>query len=364
MNVIIPRSNMNEDQVLIADVAVTEGQHVEEGDTVCVVETTKVAVEVNAPAAGFVSKLHAGLNDVVDVGSTFCELDTEIDDSAQGQKATVPPGMPPRITAKAKKRARELGLDQELLPKDAVVDVEFVERVAQQYKASESAVTISHEVPIGDSGQCAVINGGGGHAAVVIDALRGSGARIEGAVDSIKPIGTEVLHGISVVGDEDMLGQLQAEGIKIAFVGVGGADDNLPRQKVFTNLKEKGFELPPVIHPEAYVGEGVEIGEGSLVLAGAVIGPRCRIGANVIINQGAQICHDSSIGDHSHLAPGALVAGYCKIGEHTVIGMAATILDHTCVGRNCLIHNGAAVVSGVPDGTVLTRDGQRFMREA
>lgn len=363
MKVSIPRANTNEDQVLIADVAVNEGQHVQEGSLLCVVETTKAAVEVYAPAAGVISRLHAATGEVVDVGTTFCDLDTATGDSVRERKAVVPSGGGPHITAKARKRALELGLDLDRLKKDAVIDVKAVEQLAQQDK-TRSNIVINHEMPINPDGPMAIINGGGGHAAAVIDALRGSGVRIEGAIDSLKPIGAEVLHGIRVVGREDMLTQMQARGVKLAFIGVGGAVDNMPRQKVYSRLKEQGFDLPPVIHPKAYVGEGVEIGEGSLVLAGAIIGPRCKIGANVIVNQSAQICHDSTIGDHCHLAPGALVAGYCEIGDYTVVGMAATVLDHTRVGRDCLIHNGAAVISDLPDRIEFARDGRRFRREA
>lgn len=364
MNVSIPRANTNEDQVLIADVAVSEGQHIEEGSLLCVVETTKAAVEVYAPAAGVVARLYAAKGDVVDVGTTFCDLDTARSGSVRERKAVVPRGGEPRITAKARKRALEMGLDLDQLPKDTVVDLEYVERLAEHGKAPSNAIVINHEKPIDPDAPLALINGGGGHAAAVIDALRGAGIRIEGVIDSIKPIGAEVLHGITVVGREDMLEQMWARGVKLAFIGVGGASDNMPRQRVYSRLKKQGFDLPPVIHPKAYVGEGVEIGEGSLVLAGAIIGPRCKIGANVIVNQSAQICHDSTIGDHCHLAPGALVAGYCEIGDYTVVGMAATVLDHTRVGRDCLIHNGAAVISDLPDRIEFARDGRRFRREA
>ena len=225
-------------------------------------------------------------------------------------------------------------------------------------------MVMRHHRPPTDDQVPALVIGGSGHGAMIIDALRASGFRAAVVLDRDLPVGTPVLAGIEVAGRDDDLDRWRTEGIGHAFIGVGGATDNGPRRRLFERLRAAGFELPALVHERAYVGDEAEIGPGTVVLPGAAVGPRSRIGANVIVNQAAQVSHDAVVGDHVHLAPGALVAGHCRVGSGTTIGMAATVLDHTDVGRGCLIHNNASVTGDLGDAVELYRDGTRRRRTA
>src|SRR2546423_5880699 len=55
---------------------VSEGDSVQEGDTVVEVSTDKVDAEVPAPASGVISKILAQPDDTVQVGQALAELDT------------------------------------------------------------------------------------------------------------------------------------------------------------------------------------------------------------------------------------------------------------------------------------------------
>ena len=210
-----------------------------------------------------------------------------------------------------------------------------------------------------------MVFGGGGQAAVVVDALTGRGYRIVGCIDDDPQAkDTEVLNGVRVLGDRGLLPGLLSEGVEFAFVGVGGATSNQTRVEIFELLHRLGFRLPVLIHPGACISASSTIGAGTVVLPGAVIGPRCRIGRNVIINQGAQVCHDSVIGDGCHITPGALIAGNCRIGTASTVGMGAAVLFGTRIGDSCLVHNNATVNSNVPDRTEVFGDGRRGIRPA
>src|SRR3989440_6371006 len=54
---------------------VSEGDSVEEGDTVVEVSTDKVDAEVPAPAAGVIAKILAGEDETVQVGQALAQLD-------------------------------------------------------------------------------------------------------------------------------------------------------------------------------------------------------------------------------------------------------------------------------------------------
>lgn len=63
-------------KVLVTDWLVREGDRVEEMQRLCVVESSKISVELCSPYAGTVVKLHAGINFSVKVGEILASIDT------------------------------------------------------------------------------------------------------------------------------------------------------------------------------------------------------------------------------------------------------------------------------------------------
>jgi sugar O-acyltransferase (sialic acid O-acetyltransferase NeuD family) len=355
MAVDVPRLNANEDQVLVVRVHVADGDRVDADDLMLEVETTKATAEVVAPAAGTVADLEVSEGELVDVGVAFCRL---TDDAASPPpRVSEAAGIehPLKITSKARKRAAELGVDLDRLPRDGGrVTVEDIEAVAGARDRTATAGCVEPSEPR------ALVFGAGGHATVAVDALAGQGYRVVGCIDDDPEAkDAEVLNGVRVLGDRASLPSLLSEGVEFAFVGIGGAISNGARSEVFDVLRQLGFRLPALILGRAYVSASSTMGAGTIVLPGAVIGPRCRIGSNVIINQGAQVCHDVVVGDGCHITPGALIAGNCQIGPSSTIGMGAAVLFGTSIGEACLVHNNATVNSDVPDCTEVFGDGRR-----
>jgi len=359
-----PRVNANEDHLQLIDIRVQQGQRMEHGDILFVLETTKAAVEVFAPEAGVVGRLDVKVGDFIPVGALLCELIT--DNTNTGSVipgAAIEDAKEIAITAKARKIASEFGINlADVSPLDGRIGEAQVRAAASQRSSTvhTALAGLASAVPAG-SARRAVIIGGGGHAACVIDALDGSGYEIVGCTDQALPIGHHVCSGISVIGKEDCLERLFGEGTAYAFIGIGGAQSNEQRRAKFERASAIGFVLPPVIHPSAIVSKAAVIGHGCHVLVGATIGPRCTIGNNVVVNQGTIICHDSIVLDHAHLTPGAIIAGGVNIGPMTVVGMGATVLLGVRIGANCLIHNGAHISADVGDNTIVDAQGRRYL---
>ncbi len=114
------------------------------------------------------------------------------------------------------------------------------------------------------------------------------------------------------------------------------------------------------VHPLALVRGDVEIGELSIVHAGAVInGDLCavKIGDRVLIEDNC-VVHAGQyedwqrglrtplvIGDDVILGHGAVV--HCrKVGDRSLVGMNSTVLHNAEIGDNCVIAAGAVVVDG------------------
>jgi sugar O-acyltransferase (sialic acid O-acetyltransferase NeuD family) len=356
-DVAAPRLNANEDQALVAEVVAAVGTLVEEGDLLFVLETTKAATEVLSPAAGLISAVNVKKGQMVDVGAVMCVIGEAA--ATAGADAAGAVSGEVKVTAKARLRARELEIDiASVAPVDGRVGVAEIEDYAARTLTTAKSAKPSAAVRLTTAR--AVMVGGGGHAATLADALEGSGWDLVGALDSVLPTGMVVTPGLVVIGKDSMLQELYDSGVRTAFIGVGGATSSSIRRKIYAKLAEMGFHLPPVVHKTAHVGLDVKLGPATYVMPAAIVGPRCRIGANVIVNSGCIVCHDSQIEDHAHITPGAILAGMVSVGEESAVGMAATVLFGSKIGRGSVIHNSAAVVGDVGDQLQYTRNGQRL----
>ena len=126
------------------------------------------------------------------------------------------------------------------------------------------------------------------------------------------------------------------------FVAVG----NAPTRKRLME-KYRGRKQPVLIHPNAVVAEDVEIGEGSVIMAGAVINPEVRIGRGAIINTSSSIDHDCVLGNFVHVAVGAHLCGTVTVGDSTWIGAGAIVSNNVSICGYCMIGAGAVVIKDI-----------------
>jgi UDP-N-acetylbacillosamine N-acetyltransferase len=196
-----------------------------------------------------------------------------------------------------------------------------------------------------------VIWGASGHAMVVADIVRLQGIyTIAGFLDNVNPHrqGTSFC-GSSVLGGEEQLERLAAQGVHHILLGFGDCQKRLEKTEF---LLSKGFLLPVAIHPNATVAGDVSLGPGTVVAAGAVVNPGAQIGCSVIINTSSSVDHECVVGDAAHISPGAHLAGRVMIGEAAHIGIGAAIIEGVSIGRKSVIGAGAVVLKNVPEGVI------------
>ncbi|HEY8611073.1 MAG TPA: carbonic anhydrase, partial [Roseomonas sp.] len=125
-----------------------------------------------------------------------------------------------------------------------------------------------------------VIVGAGGHAKVVIEALRAAGFPPPlGLVDPYPP--GPIVLGLPVLGGDEMLERLRAEGAGAAVVALGG---NALRARMGGRLAAMGYALPTLLHPAAQISPSAVVAEGTVIMARACLGPDARIGPLAIVN--------------------------------------------------------------------------------
>ena len=96
--------------------------------------------------------------------------------------------------------------------------------------------------------------------------------------------------------------------------------DNAARKREARN--GRAWDTPIHRHAIVYTKN---IGEGTVIMAGAVIQPHVKIGKHVIINTGATVDHDCVIEDYAHIAPGAHLCGRVHVGEGALVGVGVGI---------------------------------------
>lgn len=197
-----------------------------------------------------------------------------------------------------------------------------------------------------------IIIGSGGHAKVLIEALLASSAVIKGIVDSNPMLAGSRILGVPVLGGDDVVVEFTPSQIQLVN-GVGSIGLPNLRQRLYERFKILGYDFATVIHPSAVVTSDVILGEGSQVMAGAVIQPGSHIGCNTIINTRASVDHDCIIGDHVHISPGVTLSGGVDIGAGSHIGTGATLIQGISIGCGCLVAAGAVVVKDITDGAMV-----------
>ena len=193
-----------------------------------------------------------------------------------------------------------------------------------------------------------LVIGGGGHAKVVIDlALRSGAWRIAGVLDDAARRRGKSVLGCEVLGGTERISDYSGSGM--AFVVAIGS--NAIRERLQATATSAGLVAATLVHPSAVLAESVEIGDGAVVMAGAVVNADARIGKGV---------------DREYRVPSSTTivrsatfvtlhrASSCAVQSRSVLGpssaWALQSYRESQIGSDCVIGAGAAVVSPVSSG--------------
>ncbi|WP_164668017.1 acetyltransferase [Virgibacillus doumboii] len=194
-----------------------------------------------------------------------------------------------------------------------------------------------------------IIIGNGGHAKVLVDILQQQSREIIGFT---APSEEKNENGLLYIGNDKSILQYSPE--KIELVNALGSTSNTEhRKKIYEYFKAKFYSFSKVVHPKAINAENNNLGEGTQIMAGAIIQPFVKIADNSIVNTSVSIDHDCSIGKHCHIAPGTILSGGVTVGNSTHIGVGATITQNVKIGSNVLIGAASLVLADVNTGSTV-----------
>ena len=149
--------------------------------------------------------------------------------------------------------------------------------------------------------------------------------------------------GYDVVGSTNDFQQYINEDTEF-FVSIGKVEI---RKDIQERIGKASGNIATLIHPNAVVSSDVQIGKGTVVMAGVVINTCTIIGKGCIINTASSVDHDCTIGDYCHIAVGAHTCGKVDVGTMTWVGAGATVINNINVTDECVIGAGAVVVEDI-----------------
>jgi sugar O-acyltransferase (sialic acid O-acetyltransferase NeuD family) len=190
-----------------------------------------------------------------------------------------------------------------------------------------------------------VVIGSSGHAKVIIDIIEKQKAyKIIGLIDKFKNKG-DTVFGYQIIGEEGDLPEI-SKNICGGIIAIG---DNCVRYNVASHIKDiiPNFRFITAIHPFTAIAKAVKIGDGSVVMAGAIINSESTIGGHCIINTKASIDHNNSIGDFVTIAPNATLGGNVRVGDYSAISLGANVIHGISIGEHTIIGAGSTVIEDI-----------------
>lgn len=191
--------------------------------------------------------------------------------------------------------------------------------------------------------------GASGHGKVIANNLMLSGSSVKGFFDDDKSL--KAILGYPVLGP--IAKSLQYQGSFIISIG-----NNTIRKNIAAAYN---LDYRIAQHPAAIIDDNVEIGRGTVIMAGAVINSSVVLGEHNIINTGSTIDHDCQLSNFVHISPNATLSGNVSVGEGTHIGAGATIIQGIRIGAWCTIGAGAVIIRDVPDGVTVVGNPGRLI---
>ncbi len=168
-----------------------------------------------------------------------------------------------------------------------------------------------------------LIYGSKDFAPTVAELARHCGHEVVGMIDDFST-GPGILGTFDSVVRSHPPGQY-AMAMAIGYQHLGG------RWKAWQKVLAAGYAAPALVHPRAYVSDSATLGPGTMVMAGALVDGRARIGALVVLWPGACVSHDCNVGDNSFISPNATLCGFVQLGADSFVGAGAAIADHCSV---------------------------------
>jgi sugar O-acyltransferase (sialic acid O-acetyltransferase NeuD family) len=122
------------------------------------------------------------------------------------------------------------------------------------------------------------------------------------------------------------------------------------KSEIFDFYKSKNISFLTYIHPTAFVGHDVIVGEGSVIGPNATLTTNINIGECVTINAHSSIGHDAKVGRFSTLSGHCDITGGVSVAENVFFGTHASVIPNKIIEQGAIVGAGSVVIRNVKQG--------------
>lgn len=160
-----------------------------------------------------------------------------------------------------------------------------------------------------------------------------------------------VFYGLPVYELESLESNFPPSRVDV-FVAIGYKEMNVIREKLYNEMKGKGYFLPNYISSKCSFLTQEQIGDNNFILEDNTIQPFVKIGSNNVIWSGNHIGHDVEIGNHNFITSHVVISGFTKIKNNCFLGVNSTLRDDIEIANKTLIAAGAIIMKSTKEEEV------------
>lgn len=182
---------------------------------------------------------------------------------------------------------------------------------------------------------------------------------ILGFVDESYDSNLNLIHGYSIVGDDEWL--LNHEKTIYAVCGIGKP---ALRKKITQKFESKvNINFPNIISQDAVLSDSVVMGRGCIVCSSSILTVDIELGDFVTINLDCTVGHDARLNDFVTLYPSVNVSGNVSIESETEVGTGTNVIQGLTIGKKTIIGAGSVVVKHIPSYCTAVGNPAKVIKE-
>ncbi len=168
-----------------------------------------------------------------------------------------------------------------------------------------------------------------------------------GILDDDENLSGSTVEGTPVLGGLTDANKFQE--VKFVLgIGTNKSRESLPNVIAKLNLPQERYET--LIHPMAKIYSSADIGAGSIIHAGCIIGNDAKLGPFCKVIWNAVVGANNLIGQGTSICPNATTCSGVKIGPYSFLASAVSVSDEVTIGPMSHIGMGSNVTRDVPGG--------------
>lgn len=351
----LPAVNANDNTAMLVEWLVEDRSPVTNGAPVAYIETTKAAIEIETPIAGYCAHLHQE-GEKLPEGTVIAVILEHADERIDPYLQLIEPKKNEQAkqwTKKAELMAEKLGVDITKLAEELGRQVKESDVLTYRDPGNTIIDLLDDQYPDSRYERVLLIGGGGGGGILALDAIsRTHHQRAVGILDNNSTLAGKTAMGVPILGTNNMAKQLWDEKFFDAAIIIVTASIE-QREALFHDLLSEGIKMTNVIDPMAQIRTHCSLGVGNLIMANCFLAACVKLGDNNFLASHVCIEHHSVIGSHCTFGPRTTTSGAVTIGDRVKFGMGALIEPYLTIGDECVIPSGSILTSSIAPRTLL-----------